>query len=128
MIKGIHHVNLKVAGADKVKETVSFYHDLLGLELYRSWPGRNGQNYMLKAGEDIIEIMETESQADTGVINHFALATDKVDEVIDKIEKAGYRIDSYAKDAILRSEPPMEIRFAFFYGPADEYVEVFEEK
>ena len=59
MIKGIHHINLKVAGADKVKETVSFYHDLLGLELYRSWQGRNGQNYMLKAGEDIIELAGT---------------------------------------------------------------------
>ena len=126
LIKGIHHVNIRIP-KPQLDKAIDFYTQALGLEKYRFWKGRNGDNYMLKVGEDIIEIMESDTKGDKGVIEHFALSSDDVDNVIEKVIQAGLQVDRYPKDVVLDSDPPMPIRIAFFYGFGNEYIEVFKE-
>ena len=37
LIKGIHHVCLKCANEEEYKEVVHFYHEILELEIVRTW-------------------------------------------------------------------------------------------
>ena len=127
-VTGIHHINLRACGRDTWEKTVAFYTEVMGFTLYRQWDGRNGRNVMLKTGNCILEIMEEDMKRENGVIDHFALETDDVAGLIEKVREYGCVIDKEAKSVVLHSEPEMPIDFAFFYGLCGEYVEIFKER
>ncbi len=63
-----------------------------------------------------------------GVIRHFALSVTDVDELADRIEKAGYEVFVKPKNIYIPAENPLVARIAFCYGPLGEQIELFCEK
>ena len=71
LIKGIHHVCLKCANEEEYKEVVHFYHEILELEIARTW----SEGTMFRFGNAVLEVFANgREKAETGIIRHFALA------------------------------------------------------
>lgn len=126
MIKGVHHIAIKPT-AEKYQETVDFYTKLLGMEVKKSWGDPERPCLMVSCGDNsCMEILNSESEIPAGgPLAHIAFATDKVDELTEKVREAGYRVTNEPADADLGG---MAIRIAFFYGPTNEHIELFWEK
>ena len=124
MITGIHHYSMrcKLEELDKVKD---FYVKVLGLSLCREWDG----GVMFDTGSGLVEVF-TDGRGiyDKGVIAHVALATDNVDEIVDRITAAGYKVFIGPADVVINSTPPFPLRMAFCNGPLGEEIEIFCEK
>ena len=61
-----------------------------------------------------------------GVFRHLALRVDDCKVAIELARNAGAEVTMEARDVTLSSDPPMQIRIAFFKGPDGELVELFE--
>lgn len=124
MIKGIHHVSLKCEDKERFGRACRFYTEVLGLKVKRSWDA----GVMLDTGSGLIEIFSNgPGTEEIGAVRHFALAADNTDEVIRKVRDAGYEVFVEPKDIVIHSEPPLPARIAFFRGPLNEEVEIFQE-
>ena len=125
-ITGVHHVAV-FPTADKYKETVEFYTKLLGFTVKQSWGSEETPCLMVSCGDNsCMEILGSDSEIPAGgPLAHIAFATDKVDEIIEKVREAGYQVTNEPADASLDG---MDIRIAFFYGPTNEHIELFWEK
>ena len=89
LIKGIHHVCLKCANEAEYKEVVHFYHEILKLEIARTW----SEGIMFQFGNAVLEVFANGGEkAETGIIRHFALATEDVDTCVEKLKAAGYKV------------------------------------
>lgn len=125
MITGIHHVALKCSNADKFEEEIKFYTEILGLPVKRSW----ATGIMLDTGMGLIEIFNDANDVlPQGAIRHFALASDNVDEAVERVRAAGYKVTTEPKDIVIPSEIPFPARIAFVEGPLNEEIEFFCEK
>lgn len=125
MISGIHHVSMKCESGAEYEKVVSFYTDVLGLKVARTW----ATGVMFDAGNALIEVFtNVADKLGQGVIEHFAFATDNVDLCIDKVRAAGYEITVEPKDVVIPSEPAFPVRVAFCHGPLGEEIEFFCEK
>lgn len=127
-IAGIHHISIKARGLEQMEKTVDFYNKILGMEIIRRWGQGDSAACMVDAGGCLLEIMASGQAADDGVVNHFALATDQVDQWIEKIRGQGYAVTMEPQDKVLPAQPPFPARIAFFRGPAGELVELMEER
>lgn len=124
MIQGIHHVCLKADTQENYTKAITFYTEVLGCSIKRQWDS----GIMLDTGHGLIEIFnQADIPLDQGVIRHFALATDCVDDCVAAIQKAGYPITVPCKEVTIPSEPPFPIRIAFCQGPMGEEIESFQE-
>lgn len=126
MIKGVHHIAVKPT-AEQYRETVDFYTKLLGMEVKKSWGDPERPCLMVSCGDNTcMEILGSDSEIPAGgPLAHIAFATDKVDEIIEKVRAAGYQVTNEPMDGNLGG---MDIRIAFFYGPTNEHIELFWEK
>ncbi len=127
MIKGVHHIAVKPT-AEQYEKTVEFYTQLLGMEIKKSWGEPERPCLMVSCGDNTcMEILGSDSEIPAGgPLAHIAFATDKVDELIEKVREAGYQVTNEPADANLGGDTP--IRIAFFYGPTNEHIELFWEK
>lgn len=127
MIKGVHHIAVKPT-AEQYEKTVEFYTQLLGMEIKKSWGDSQRPCLMVSCGDNTcMEILGSDSEIPAGgPLAHIAFATDKVDELIEKVREAGYQVTNEPADANLGGDTP--IRIAFFYGPVNEHIELFWEK
>ena len=125
-INGVHHIALKPT-PEQYKKVVDLYTNVLGMEVKKSWGDPEMPCLMVSCGDNsCLEITPNDTQAPKGgVLDHLALACDKVDEVIERVREAGYEIAIEPKDMELGGSP---IRIAFFWGPMGEYLELFWEK
>lgn len=124
MIQGIHHVCLKADTQENYTKAITFYTEVLGCSIKRQWDS----GIMLDTGHGLIEIFnQADTPLDQGVIRHFALATDCVDDCVAAIQKAGYPITVPCKEVTISSEPPFPIRIAFCQGRMGEEIELFQE-
>jgi glyoxylase I family protein len=106
----------------KVKE---FYIDILGLKICREWDG----GLMIDTGNGLIEIFtNAEGEHRLGAIRHFALLTDQVDALTEKVKAAGYEVIVEPNDRVIPSDPELPIRMAFCFGPLGEQIEFFCER
>lgn len=127
MIKGVHHISIKYENMEMFEKALDFYCGILGLKIKLTWGEGDRKAAMLDAGDGIIELFATGRAYDkTGTVNHFALATDKVDECIEAVRAAGYTVTTEPKDVNLGGEMPA--RVAFCIGPGGEEIEFFHEK
>ena len=126
MIKGIHHVCIWCENDDDRKKVSDFYSDTLGLAVKREWDG----GIMYDTGSGLIEVFfnRHDPVRTAGAVQHFALAADDVDSVIEKIRTAGYQITVEPRDAEIQSDPVFPIRVAFCIGPVGETIEIFKER
>ena len=63
-----------------------------------------------------------------GAIRHFALLTDDIDALAQKIRDAGYPFFIAPDNRVIPSDPPYPIRIAFCTGPLGEEIELFQER
>ena len=103
LIKGIHHVCLKCANEEEYKEVVHFYHEILELEIARTW----SEGTMFRFGNAVLE---------------------DVDTCVEKLKAAGYEVFVEPKDIVIPSEPEYKARIAFGRGPLGEEIEFFQER
>lgn len=131
MINGIHHVSFKCNKGEQLKKVIAFYSDTLGMPILRQW-GTDYDNpigVMFDTGNGIIEVFSNaESDLPQGVIRHFALAVTDVDELAERIKKAGYEVFVKPKNIYIPAENPLVARIAFCYGPLGEEIELFCEQ
>ena len=83
---------------------------------------------MLSTGDGLLEIFASGDPLPQGAIRHFALRTDRVDDCIAAVRKAGYAITVEPKDIVIASNPAFPARIAFCIGPVGEEIEFFQEK
>ena len=125
MIKGIHHISMKCNTEEEMSKVKDFYLSVLGLKIIREWP----DGIMIDTGNGYIEIFTNAAgEHRLGAIRHFALLTDNVDEMIDKVRAAGYEVIVEPNDKVIMSDPEYPIRMAFCFGPLGEQVEFFCER
>lgn len=131
MVTGIHHVSFKCNKGEQLKKVIAFYTEILGMAIVRQW-GTDNDNpigVMFDTGNGIIEVFSNaESDLPQGVIRHFALAVTDVDELAERIEKAGYEVFVKPKNIYIPAENPLVARIAFCYGPLGEEIELFCEQ
>ena len=124
MIKGIHHISMKCRKEERHK-VKDFYVFVLGLRICREW----ADGIMLDTGNGMIEIFtNADGEHCLGAIRHVALLTNDVDEITDKVKKAGYEVVVEPNDRTIPSDPEYPIRMAFCFGPLGEQIEFFCER
>lgn len=129
LVNGLHHVSMKCHKGEEYNKVVAFYTEVLGLKTVRTWGETEIDGVMLDTGNGLIEIFANrDSEPETGIIRHFALATEDVDGCVEAVRNAGYQIFVEPKDIEISSEPPFKARMAFCYGPLGEQIEFFQEK
>ena len=125
MITGLHHISMKCGTAEELEKVKEFYVSILGLKICREW----AEGLMIDTGNGKIEIFtNANGEHRLGAIRHFALATDNVDELTDKVRAAGYQIIVEPNDRVIPSTPELPIRMAFCFGPLGEQIEFFCER
>ena len=124
-ITGIHHVSMKCGTPEAFARARSFYLDVLGLTVRREWPA----GIMFDTGCGLIEIFSNGPGIEQkGAVRHFALATDDVDGMAERVRAAGYEVFIEPNDIIIKSEPEFPARMAFCFGPLGEEIEFFQER
>lgn len=125
LIKGIHHISMKCNTDEELNRVKDFYISILGLEIIREWP----DGIMIDTGNGYIEIFtNADGEHRLGSIRHFALLTDDVDTIAEKVKAAGYEVFVEPVDKVIDSDPKYPIRMAFCFGPLGEQVEFFCER
>lgn len=122
-IQGVHHIAVKPT-AEQYAKTVDFYTRVLGMEIVKKWGNPEQPCLMVSCGDNTcMEILSNDSEIPAGgPLAHIAFATDKVDEIIEKVRAEGYVVTNEPADMELAGMP---IRIAFFYGPTNEHIELF---
>jgi len=125
VIKGIHHISMKCNTAEELERVKDFYVSVLGLKIVREW----SDGLMIDTGSGLIEIFtNAKGERRLGAIRHFALLTDNVDEIAEKVKKAGCEIIVEPGDRVIPSVPEYPLRMAFCIGPLGEEIEFFCER
>ena len=125
MIKGIHHISMKCNTEEEINRVKEFYISVLGLKIIREWH----DGIMIDTGNGYIEIFtNADGEHRLGEIRHFALLTDDVDSIADKVKAAGYEVFVEPVDKVIDSDPEYPIRMAFCFGPLGEQIEFFCER
>jgi glyoxylase I family protein len=128
LVKGIQHINLRTEGMDMFEKTVDFYTRVLELPVYRSWGTAPKCTVMVDTGSGYVEIQNSADLVyGTAAVNHFALATDEVDKLIEIVRAEGYEVTVEPREVMLGDNPPYPVRIAFFRGPCNEIIELFKE-
>ncbi|MAG13611.1 MAG: glyoxalase [Spirochaetales bacterium] len=126
-IQGFHHVAMKVKNFDA---SADFYTQVLGLSRGKSWGEPGSRVLMVDAGNgNYMELFEGgKGHAGDGAVTHVAFRTDDCDEVMARVRESGAEITTENKDVDLKSDPVFPVRIAFFKGPDDEIIEIFQER
>lgn len=127
MTKGVHHIALKAKGLEQYHKTVSFYHEILGMPVVRTWGSDEKVGIMLDSGAGMLEIFaNAPDELGAGALRHLAFDVEDVDACIEAVRAAGYTVTIEPKDIVFASEPPYHARIAFCIGPVGEEVEFFK--
>lgn len=141
-ITRVNHTGISVADIDR---SLTFYRDLLGLELIFDsdvddieplnavvgMAKARGRVAWLMAGDTMIELWQWNHPqgrelpddyrpADRGV-THFALQTDDVDELYERVVGAGYHANTEPLDLGLH-------KTTYIRGPDEEIIEILEDR
>lgn len=119
---------MKCHKGEEYNRVVSFYTEVLGLKIVRTWGEAEPDGVMFDTGNGLIEIFTNrDSEPELGIIRHFALATDDVDSCIEAVKGAGFQVIVEPKEIVIPSEPQLKARMAFCFGPLGEQIEFFQE-
>ena len=116
---------MKCNTEEEINRVKEFYISVLGLKIIREWH----DGIMIDTGNGYIEIFtNADGEHRLGSIRHFALLTDDVDTIAEKVKAAGYEVFVEPVDKVIDSDPKYPIRMAFCFGPLGEQVEFFCER
>ena len=128
-VTGIHHIALKAQGLDAYRKTVSFYHELLGLPIARTWGEGENVGIMLDTGAGLIEIFANATDdPGQGAVRPIALGVTDTDACVAAVRNAGFEITREPVDVVISSTPPYPARIAICIGPVGEEIEFFQLK
>ena len=117
MIHKIHKIALVT---DDVEGSVKFYTETLGLEVIERFPVEDDEDYVfLKAGDMTLELMPKKSMEAEEGFHHISFRVDNVDASLQDLK--GVPIEKEPFDAGAGG-----IRLAFFKGPNDMLLQLFE--
>lgn len=127
MIKGIHHISLKTKGYQEFQQTIAFYQDVFAFRMLRQWGEEDNAGCMLTNGTLILEITANGKKEEQGMspFRHIAFSVENMEAETARIKAHGYHFFIEPAEKNLGGNYPIKI--AFFYGPAGEQVELFEE-
>src|SRR5690242_5372531 len=120
MITGFHHVCVKTRDWDR---TLRFYQDVLGCKVKIAWRAAPERAVMLDSGDgNYVEVFEdlTYTPAPNGSVLHFALRTNRLDEVAARVRQFGAKITVEPKNVALETTNGagiVPIRIFFCEGP-----------
>lgn len=119
MVHKIHKIALVT---DDVEGSVKFYTETLGLEVIERFPVDDDEDYVfLKAGDMILELMPKKTMEAEEGFHHISFRVDNVDASTDDLRSKGVPIEKEPFDAGTGG-----IRLAFFKGPNDMLLQLFE--
>jgi glyoxylase I family protein len=117
---------MSVKDLDKSRK---FYSEGLGFIERFSWGKEPKRTILMDTGDgNYFEISQGDPNHSfvEGVFRHLALRVDDCKAALELARNAGAEVTVEARDVTLSSDPPMQIRIAFFKGPDGELVELFE--
>ena len=121
-ITGLHHVSMKCDTREAFEKAKTFYTDVLGLAVARTWP----EGVLIDTGCGLIEIFcNGPGILQKGAVRHFALSVEDVDALAERIAAAGYEVFIRPGDLLIPSDPPLRARMAFCRGALGEEIELF---
>jgi catechol 2,3-dioxygenase-like lactoylglutathione lyase family enzyme len=124
---GFHHVSMKVRDLDK---SIKFYTEGLGFVERFSWGQAPQRTVLLDTGDgNYFEISQgnPEQVIEEGFFRHIALRTDDCEAALEAARAAGADITVETRDVTISTEPPLQLRIAFFKGPDGEVIELFQD-
>ncbi len=124
-VTGIHHVAIKACGVEDYNKTIDFYHNILGMPIFRQWGEGLESGALVDTGAGMMEIFANgEDYPGQGSMRHIAFEVDDVDSYTEAARKAGYKITMEPNDIVIAGDYPA--RIAFCIGPVGEEVEFFK--
>ena len=125
MIKGIHHIAIRVTDFDR---SFAFYTEVLGMKPVITWGEGNSRAVMLDTGDgNCIEMFAGGEKAPEGSWCHLALRSDDCDKDFAAAVAAGATVKSEPNSITINGKPePLPIRIAFVYGYDGEIIEFFQ--
>jgi catechol 2,3-dioxygenase-like lactoylglutathione lyase family enzyme len=118
IIKGIHHICLKVPDVSK---SVEFYTKYMDYKFRLDF----GVGMMIESPDG--SYLEFFKEDDEKGYTHVAYACDEVDAAFKRAIDAGCEPVEEPKDFQILSKPPLDVRIAFFKDPAGNTIELFHE-
>ena len=124
---GFHHVSMKVRD---LKKSIRFYSEGLGFVERFSWGQDPKRTVLMDTGDgNYFEISQGDPDQvyGDGVFRHLALRVDDCDAALEVARAAGAEVTTETRDVTISSEPPLQLRIAFFKGPDEELIELFQD-
>jgi catechol 2,3-dioxygenase-like lactoylglutathione lyase family enzyme len=113
-----------------LNKSINFYSEGLGFVERFSWGKDPKRTILMDTGDGkYLEISQGDSNQSfgEGVFRHLALRVDDCKAALELARNAGAEITMEARDVTLSTDPPLQIRIAFFKGPDRELIELFED-
>ncbi len=124
-VTGIHHVAIKACGVEDYNKTIDFYHNILGMPVFKKWGTGTELGALIDTGAGMMEIFANgDDYPGQGSMRHIAFEVDDVDAYTEAARAAGYEITMEPKDIVIAGDYPA--RIAFCIGPVGEEVEFFK--
>jgi glyoxylase I family protein len=124
---GFHHISIGAKDLDKSRR---FYSEGLGFTERFSWGKEPKRTILMDTGDgNYFELSQggPNHPHSEGVLRHLALRVDDCKAALERAREAGAEVTVEARDVTLTSDPPLQIRIAFFKGPDGELIELFED-
>lgn len=121
MVKGVHHICMKVEDVDKA---VQFYTGVMEYKVRAKW---EGGALLVSPDGTHLEFFPIGEDGEKSYA-HVAYNVENVDEVYQKAIAAGCEEMTTPRDVELPSNPPLPVRIAFYKDPTGNVVELFHEK